>query len=63
VNTVMNLRLLCKARSFLTSLVTVSFSRRTLFRGVSIKCGGCLVSNEMRMIVNGRNAAGEGDDP
>jgi hypothetical protein len=34
-NVVMNLRVLQNARSFLTSCKQVSFSRRTLFHGVS----------------------------
>jgi hypothetical protein len=35
MNTIMNLRVPKMEGNFLASLVTVSFSRRTLFRGVS----------------------------
>jgi hypothetical protein len=35
VNTVMNLRVPQRAGNFLTSWVTISFSRRTLIHGVS----------------------------
>jgi hypothetical protein len=34
VNTIMNLRVTLKAGNFLTNCVTISFSRRTLLRGV-----------------------------
>jgi hypothetical protein len=34
VNTAINLRVQLKAGNFLTSLITVSFSRRTLLRGI-----------------------------
>jgi hypothetical protein len=41
MNTVMNLRVPLKAGNFQTSLVTISFSRRTLLHGVSqpVTCG------------------------
>jgi hypothetical protein len=38
VNTVLNLRVLYKVENFLTSRVSICFSRRTLLLGVSDAC-------------------------